>query len=111
MRNKNSLTFGSNFGYQSHFKSIARLKKTKFNFIYSPSAHKKNEINKQQLLSKTQIKKKIFHTVLIATPPAIQNKICISRIKKKTKYFFLEKPLTEDYNKTLKLFELFKKKK
>ena len=83
MKNKNSLTFGSNFGYQSHFKSIVRLKKTKFNFIYSPNAHKKNEINKKQLLSKTQIKQKKFHTVLIATPPAIQNKICISRIKKK----------------------------
>ncbi len=110
MKLKNSLTFGSNFGFQSHLKSIIKLKKTKFNFIYSPNAHKKKNLDKKLLLNHVQIKKKKFDLISIATPPSVQNTICKLNVKK-TKYFFLEKPLTENYFKTVKLFKIFKKNK
>ena len=110
MKLKNSLTFGSNFGYKSHFKSIINLKKTKDNFIYSPSAHTKLNIDKKYFIKKNQINKNKFDLILIATPPKIQNKICIQNVKK-TDYFFLEKPLTENFKKTIKLFKIFKKNK
>ncbi len=110
MKFGNSLTYGSNFGFQSHFRSLVKLKKYKHNFIYSPSAHKKKNLDKKYLLNKDQIKNRKFDLISIATPPAIQNYICRSNIKK-TKYFFLEKPLTENYVKTLKLFKDFKKNK
>jgi len=107
---KNSLTFGSNFGYHSHFKSLIKFKKIQNNFIYSPKAHIKLDLNKKFLINKKQIKKTKFDLISIATPPKIQKKICIENMKK-TKYFFLEKPLTENYKETLKLFKTFKKNK
>ena len=107
---KNSLTFGSNFGYHSHFKSLIKLKKIQNNFIYSPKAHIKLDLNKKFLINKKQIKKTKFDLISIATPPKIQKKICIENMKK-TKYFFLEKPLTENYKETLKLLKSFKKNK
>ena len=110
MKLKKSLTYGSNFGFQSHFKSIIKLKKYKYNFIYSPSAHKKKNLDKKFLLSKDQIKSEKFDLISIATPPVIQNYICRLNIKK-AKYFFLEKPLTENYAKTLKLFKHLKENK
>jgi len=110
MKLKNSLTFGSNFGYWSHFRSLIKLKKTKNNFIYSPKAHIKLNLNKKFLINKKQIKKTKFDLISIATPPKIQNKICIDNVKK-TKYFFLEKPLTENFKKTLKLLKIFQKKR
>ena len=110
MKLKNSLTFGSNFGYWSHFRSLIKLKKTKNNFIYSPKAHIKLNLNKKFLINKKQIKKTKFDLISIATPPKIQNKICIDNVKK-TKYFFLEKPLTENFKRTLKLLKIFKKNK
>ena len=110
MKLKNTLTFGSNFGYQSHLKSIIKLKKTASNFIYSPNAHKKNNLNKKFLLNRKQIRNRKFDLISIATPPHIQNQICKSNIKN-SKYLFLEKPLTENYIKTRKLFKLLKKNK
>ena len=110
MKLKNTLTFGSNFGYQSHLKSIIKLKKTASNFIYSPNAHKKNNLNKKFLLNRKQIRNRKFDLISIATPPLIQNQICKSNIKN-SKHFFLEKPLTENYIKTRKLFKLLKKNK
>lgn len=110
MKLKNSLTFGSNFGYKSHFKSLLKLKKTKDNFIYSPTAHIKLDLDKKFFIKKDQINKMKFDLISIATPPIVQNKICIQNVKK-TKYFFLEKPLTENYKKSLKLFNIFKKNK
>ena len=110
MKLKNSLTFGSNFGYKSHFKSLIKLKKTKDNYIYSPTAHLKLNLDKKFFIKKNQINKIKFDLISIATPPKIQNKICIQNVKK-TKYFFLEKPLTENFKKTLKLLKIFKKNK
>ncbi len=110
MKLKNSITYGSNFGYEAHLKSLIKFKKIKNNFIYSPSAHTKFDLKKKFLINKKQINKKKFDLISIATPPRIQNKICIENAKK-TKYFFLEKPLTENFKKTLKLLKIFKKNK
>ena len=110
MKLHTSLTFGSNFGYKSHFKSIIRLSNKAFNYIYSPNAQKNNHLDKKFILNKKQIKNRKFDLISIATPPSIQNKICKSNIKN-SKYFFLEKPLTDNYIKTQKLFKLLKKNK
>lgn len=64
----------------------------------------------QSFKSKKEVNKKKFSIITIATPPSVQNKICKLNLKK-TKLFFLEKPLTENYRNTQKLFKFFKKYK
>ena len=106
----NSITYGSNFGYESHFKSLKKFHKVKKSFIYSPNIRNKTNINKKFIINRQQIPNYKFNLITVATSPSIQKKICKLNINK-NKRFFLEKPLTENYKETLKLFELLRKKK
>ncbi len=106
----NSITYGSNFGYKSHLKSLKKFQKVKRSLIYSPNIKNKVNINKKFIINHHQIPNYKFNLITVATSPSIQKKICKLNINKHKK-FFLEKPLTENYKETLKLFKLFKKKK
>ena len=106
----NSITYGSNFGYESHLKSLKKFKKVEKSFIYSPNIKNKVKINKKFIINRHQIPNYKFNLITVATSPSIQKKICKLNINKNKK-FFLEKPLTENYKETLKLFKLLKKKK
>ena len=105
-----SITYGSNFGYASHLKSLKKLKKVGKSFIYSPNIKNKTNISKKFIINRYQIPNYNFNLITIATSPSIQKKICKLNINKNKK-FFLEKPLTENYKETLKLFKQLKKKK
>ena len=106
----NSITYGSNFGYKSHLKSLKKFHKVEKSFIYSPNIKNKAYINKKFIINRHQITNYNFNLITVATSPIIQKKICKLNINKNKK-FFLEKPLTENYNETLKLFKLLRKKK
>ncbi len=106
----NSITYGSNFGYESHLKSLKKFQKVEKCLIYSPNIKNKTNINKKFIIDRYQIPKYKFNLITVATSPSIQKKICKLNINKNKK-FFLEKPLTENYKETLKLFKLFRKKK
>ena len=105
-----TITYGSNFGYVSHFKSLKKFSNVEKSFIYSPNIKKKANINKKFIINRHQIPNYKFNLITIATSPSIQKKICKLNIGKNKK-FFLEKPLTENYKETLKLFKLLRKKK
>ena len=104
-----SITYGSNFGYVSHFKSIKKFSNVEKSFIYSPNIKNKANINKKFIINRNQIPNYKFNLITVATSPSIQKKICKLNIGKNKK-FFLEKPLTENYKETLKLFKLLRKK-
>ena len=105
-----SITYGSNFGYASHLKSLKKLQKVGKSFIYSPNIKNKTNISKKFIINRHQIPNYNFNLITVATSPSIQKKICKLNINKNKK-FFLEKPLTENYKETLKLFKQLKKKK
>ena len=105
-----SITYGSNFGYASHLKSLKKFQKVGKSFIYSPNIKNKTNISKKFIINRYQIPNYNFNLITIATSPSIQKKICKLNINKNKK-FFLEKPLTENYKETLKLFKQLKKKK
>ena len=105
-----SITYGSNFGYASHLKSLKKLQKVGKSFIYSPNIKNKTNISKKFIINRHQIPNYYFNLITVATSPSIQKKICKLNINKNKK-FFLEKPLTENYKETLKLFKQLKKKK
>ena len=106
----NSITYGSNFGYDSHLKSLRKFLKVEKSFIYSPNIKKKANINKKFIIKRHQIPNYNFNLITVATSPIIQKRICKLNINKNKK-FFLEKPLTENDKETLKLFKLLRKKK
>ena len=106
----NSITYGSNFGYASHLKSLKKLQKVGKSFIYSPNIKNKTNISKKFIINRHQIPNYNFNLITVATSPSIQKKICKLNINENKK-FFLEKPLTENYKETLKLFKQLKKKK
>ena len=106
----NSITYGSNFGYDSHLKSLRKFLKVEKSFIYSPNIKKKANINKKFIIKRHQIPNYNFNLITVATSPIIQKRICKHNINKNKK-FFLEKPLTENDKETLKLFKLLRKKK
>tara|TARA_B100001027_G_scaffold25188_1_gene14929 strand:+ start:3304 stop:4239 length:936 start_codon:yes stop_codon:yes gene_type:complete len=105
-----SITYGSNFGYASHLKSLKKLQKVGKSFIYSPNIKNKTNISKKFIINRHQIPNYNFNLITVATSPSIQKKICKLNINENKK-FFLEKPLTENYKETLKLFKQLKKKK
>ena len=105
-----SITYGSNFGYASHLKSLKKFQKVGKSFIYSPNIKNKTNISKKFIINRHQIPNYNFNLITVATSPSIQKKICKLNINKNKK-FFLEKPLTENYKETLKLFKQLKKKK
>ena len=105
-----SITYGSNFGYTSHLKSLKKFQKVEKSFIYSPNIKNKTNISKKFIINRHQIPNYNFNLITVATSPSIQKKICKLNINKNKK-FFLEKPLTENYKETLKLFKQLKKKK
>lgn len=111
MDDKKCIIFGSNFGYLSHYQAVSRIKKIKKIFVYSPNIKKKEipkDINKVEDIKNNN---DFFYLATIATPPKQQKKICYDYVDKKTKNFFLEKPLTENYIETKKLLKKFKEKK
>ena len=105
-----SITYGSNFGYTSHLKSLKKFQKVEKSFIYSPNIKNKTNISKKFIINRHQIPNYNFNLITVATSPSIQKKICKLNINENKK-FFLEKPLTENYKETLKLFKQLKKKK
>ncbi len=105
-----SITYGSNFGYASHLKSLKKFQKVGKSFIYSPNIKNKTNISKKFIINRHQIPNYNFNLITVATSPSIQKKICKLNINKNKK-FFLEKPLAENYKETLKLFKQLKKKK
>ena len=47
----NSITYGSNFGYESHLKSLKKFLKVEKSFIYSPNIKNKAKyINKRLIV-------------------------------------------------------------
>ena len=57
----NSITYGSNFGYESHLKSLKKFHRVKKSFIYSPNIRNKTNINK-----KTNITFFSFNIILLS---------------------------------------------
>ena len=83
----NSITYGSNFGYESHLKSLKKFKKVEKSFIYSPNIKNKAKINKKFIINRHQIPNYKFNLITVATSPSIQKKICKLNINKNKKFF------------------------
>tara|TARA_X000000950_G_scaffold272285_1_gene354603 strand:- start:184 stop:492 length:309 start_codon:yes stop_codon:yes gene_type:complete len=88
MNTKNSILYGSNFGFKSHLYSLKKMK-FKNGYIYSPNVKKKKiKLNKKYILTKQQILKKNFDLITIATPLVTQKKIIHKHINNKINYLF-----------------------
>lgn len=110
---KKAVIFGSNFGLNTHYRCLYK----KFNrnnlFLCSPNITKKR-INVPTFSNfKLAINKYIFDTVIIATPPKIQNKIVKYFLKKKKlpDYIMLEKPLAQNFKETSNILSILLKRK
>ena len=110
---KSALVFGSNFALKAHFKSLKEIKEIKNLNIYSPNIkNKKLYIKKKYIV--TNLKKIVFKNIdliSIGVPPVFQKKICMTAIKNKIKFIFLEKPISNSIKETIKILNILKKKK
>ena len=82
-----TITYGSNFGYVSHFKSLRKFLKLKKVSIYSPNIKKKANINKKFIIKRHQIPNYNFNLITVATSPIIQKRF-VNLILIKIKSFF-----------------------
>lgn len=106
-----AIIFGSNFGLKYHFRALKNFRKIKKIYIYSPNIRSKKVPRKYILDNFKDINFKNIKLFSIATPPHEQKKICDFGLKKKIKYFFLEKPVSNSLYNTRKILRDFKKKK
>jgi predicted dehydrogenase len=106
-----AIIFGSNFGLKYHFRSLKNFRKIKKIYICSPNIRSKKVPRKYILDNFTNINFKNIELFSIATTPQEQKKICDFGLKKKIKYFFLEKPVSNSLYNTYKILSNFKKKK
>ncbi len=106
-----AITFGSNFGYHVHYKCLKKF----YNFdeiaICSPNINKKKIDVYKKFKNYELALKNNYDFISISSLPEVQKKICniIFKKKIKPKYLILEKPLSENFYETDKLFRKLKK--
>lgn len=108
-----AIIFGSNFGFNTHYRCLKKFFKFEEISICSPNIRKKKFKVSKKFENYNLALKKEYDFVSISTPPLIQKKICklILKKKNKPKYLVLEKPICENYKETKMLIKKLNKSK
>lgn len=118
MKKINAAIIGSGYGYYVIYKAIKRLNNISTIYVYGRSIKKIKSIFKDKKIIfynswKKMLVENEINLLAIATIPTLQTEILLSKEikKKKIDFFFVEKPLAENYEKAKKIFSLYKDKK
>lgn len=118
MKKINAAIIGSGYGYYVIYKALLRIKNVRVVAICSRNQTKLKKIfgdNNIEFFKswKSMLLHKKIDLLAIATVPSIQSKILLSsKIKDaKIKYFFIEKPIAENFTNSNKIYKRFKNKK